>query len=244
MTAQPQNEQEVASRYPRLVHSAETRLAKELLWAHKNIPNPAAANVIKGCARWEEALAKGIYSSSRTNRRALCQLDGIRISCSPLIETNTDQTAALQHIRELLATQIKSNRQTLESWFGTSAGRDGKVQHESTQTKSKPSQTHKQANSLETWFRMRAPHEGRSEIEEAKMPDIATDVSSTYHRLRVKMRANADDEDLAITTKALYQLRSHVNRKSLRALTQEPKRRRKTIRRAFSVTDHVTTKLD
>ena len=212
-TAPPQNEHGVAACYPQLVQSAETRLATELLWAHQNHLNPVAAKVIKGCARWEEALTEGTYSSSRINRRALCQLDGIRISCNQLIESNTDEPEALQHIRELLAKQI--------------------------------SDAHKPTKTLESFFRIRAPGEGAQEVQEAKIPDIATDVVSTYHRLRVKMRANADDEDLVITTKALYQLRGHVSERGLRALTQDAKGQRKTIRRAFTVvTQHHSSKLD
>ena len=89
------------------------------------------------------------------------------------------------------------------------------------------------ANKLDNYFKPRAAGDACSDIEKLRIPDVATDVSSTYLRLHAKRHIYAEDEDFRIVTNTLSQLRGFVNKKSLHDMTTDPPKTSKTIRQAF-----------
>ena len=72
-----------------------------------------------------------------------------------------------------------------------------------------------------------------SEIEAVDIPDVATDVRSTYLRLHQKRHTYAEDKNFQIVKDALSELRGYVNQKRLRKMTTDPPTTPKTIRRYF-----------
>ena len=92
---------------------------------------------------------------------------------------------------------------------------------------------HRRDNKLNNYFTPRAAGDARSEIEELRIPDVATDVSSTYLRLHAKRHIYAGDEDFRIVKDALSQLRGFVNKKRLHDMTTDPPKTSKTIRQDF-----------
>ena len=92
---------------------------------------------------------------------------------------------------------------------------------------------HRRDNKLDNYFTPRAARDARPEIEELRIPDVATDVSSTYLRLHAKRHIYAEDEDFRIVKDALSQLRGFVNQKRLHDMTTDPPKTSKTIRQDF-----------
>ena len=75
---------------------------------------------------------------------------------------------------------------------------------------------------VDNYFKPRAAGDARPDIEELRIPDVATDVSSTYLRLHAKRHIYAEDEDFRIVKDALSELRGFVDRKRLRKMTTGP----------------------
>ena len=92
---------------------------------------------------------------------------------------------------------------------------------------------HRRDNKLDNYFRPRAAGDALPDIEELHIPDVATDVRSTYLLLHANKHIYADDKDFQIVKDTLSQLRGYVNQKQLRKLTTDPPRKSATIRRYF-----------
>ena len=92
---------------------------------------------------------------------------------------------------------------------------------------------HQRDNKLDNYFTLRAAGDARPEIEELRIPDVATDVSSTYLCLHAKKHIYTEDENFRIVKNALYQLRGHVEQRNLRHMTTDPLKTSKTIRQSF-----------
>ena len=75
---------------------------------------------------------------------------------------------------------------------------------------------------LDNYFTPRAAGDARPEIEELHIPDVATDVRSTYFRLHAKRHIYAEDEEFRIVKDALSELRGFVNKKRLHKMTTDP----------------------
>ena len=65
------------------------------------------------------------------------------------------------------------------------------------------------------------------------MPDVATDVSSTFLRLHAARENYAEDQDFLLVKDALSQLRGYMNREGLRRIMTDPPKAPKTVRRYF-----------
>ena len=72
------------------------------------------------------------------------------------------------------------------------------------------------------------------EIEAVDIPDVATDVRSTYLRLHQKRHTYAEDKNFQIVKDALSELRGFVNKKRLHDMTTDPPKTSKTIRQDFN----------
>ena len=89
------------------------------------------------------------------------------------------------------------------------------------------------ANKLDNYFANTVTGNLLPEIEAVDIPDIATDVRSTYLRLHQKKHTYAEDKNFHIVKNALSQLRGYVNEKQLHKITTDPPKRPKTIRQYF-----------
>ena len=92
---------------------------------------------------------------------------------------------------------------------------------------------HRRDNKLDNYFTPRAAGDACPEIEELRIPDVATDVSSTYLRLHAKRHIYAEDEEFRIVKDALSELGGFVSKKRLRKMTTDPPKTSKTIRQDF-----------
>ena len=126
------------------------------------------------------------------------------IPLTKVVNTNTELETAMEYIRRQLTNRITDIRaQTLLQ------------------------------SKLDNYFKPRAAGDACPDIEKLRIPDVATDVSSTYLRLHAKKHIHAEDEDFRIVTNALSQLRGFVNKKSLHDMTTDPPKTSKTIRQDF-----------
>jgi len=91
---------------------------------------------------------------------------------------------------------------------------------------------HCRDNKLDNYFTPRAASEAPPEIEELHIPEVATDVASTYLRLRAKRHIYAQDKDFHIVEDTLSELRGYVSDTRLRKITTCPNKLR-TIRAYF-----------
>ena len=82
---------------------------------------------------------------------------------------------------------------------------------------------------LESYFKLRAAGDGPPDVEALHIPDVATDVKSTYLRLLTKRDTYAEDKDFHIVTNALSELRGYVNERRL----HNPPKTPNTIRQRF-----------
>ena len=89
---------------------------------------------------------------------------------------------------------------------------------------------HRRDNKLDNYFTPRAAGDACPEIEELRILDVATDVSSTYLRLHAKRHIYAEDEEFRSVKDALSELRGFVNQKRLHKMTTDPPKTSKTIR--------------
>ena len=92
---------------------------------------------------------------------------------------------------------------------------------------------HRRDNKLDNYFTPRAAGDALPEIEELHIPDVATNVRSTYFRLQAKRHIYADDHDFHIVKDALSELRGYVSKTRLHKMTIHPPKRPKTIRQYF-----------
>ena len=91
---------------------------------------------------------------------------------------------------------------------------------------------------LDNYFTHRATGDSLPEIETLHIPDVATDVSSTYLRLHTKRDTYAEDKNFRIVKNAVSLLRGHVNQRELTNMTTDPPKAPKTIRKYFKVNYH------
>ena len=77
-------------------------------------------------------------------------------------------------------------------------------------------------NQLDNYFKPRVAGDALSDVEELRIPDVATDVSSTYLRLHAKRHIYAEDEDFKTVKDALSQLRGFVDKERLHKMTTGP----------------------
>ena len=125
------------------------------------------------------------------------------IAYTKSINSNKDLDAGMEYIRRELTNRIHQIRTTMKS------------------------------NNLEKYFTHMPTGSSLPEIKAVVIPDVATDVSSTYLRLRQKRHTYAEDKNFTIVLGALYELRGYVGKQRLRELTRDPRKTGKTIRQYF-----------
>ena len=97
-----------------------------------------------------------------------------------------------------------------------------------------PKKTRKaHANKLDNYFAHKAIDTPLPEINAIDIPDVATDVRSTYFHLHKKRYTYAENKNFHIVINALSELRGYVSRTRLRKITTDPPKTPKTIRQYF-----------
>ena len=133
------------------------------------------------------------------------------IPCTRSINnSNKDLDAGMEYIRRELTNRIHQIRTTMKS------------------------------NNLEKYFTHMPTGSSLPEIKAVVIPDVATDVSSTYFRLHQKRHTYAEDKNFTIVLGALYELRGYVGKQRLRELTRDPRKTGKTIRQYFKERNFAT----
>ena len=89
------------------------------------------------------------------------------------------------------------------------------------------------ARQLENYFKQKVASDSPPDIQALLIPDVATDVGSTYVRLRPRPGSQEEDKDRHIVKNALSELCGRVSKKRLHQMTADPPKTSKTIRRRF-----------
>ena len=170
-------------------------------------------------AAWLEACSQwdsAIAAGEYMNRKKRRKLcKDHDIPCTRLIaHSDKELDAGLEYIRGVLTKRIHQIRATMKS------------------------------NKLDNYFTHMATGSSLPEIEPVEIPDVATDVSSTYLRLRQKIDKNREDTNFHIVLGALNELRGYVTKQRLRKLTTEPRKTCKTIRQNFKDRSFKTISFD
>ena len=221
--------------YPNLFVSPDPDLSDALAWAHGNAMEPRVATWLRKCGEWDSAVATKEYKD-RKKRRKLCKDHGIK--CPKDLDTYKDLATIMEYIRRQLINEIKEIRtQPLLQSKATGAPRAHSMQQRSvsaniTMDPPRKKTEHCRDNKLDNYFTPRAVGEALPEIEELHIPEVATDVTSTYLRLHAKRHIYGRDKDFGIVKDTLSELRGYVNRQRLSKITTCSKQPR-TIRAYF-----------
>ena len=100
--------------------------------------------------------------------------------------------------------------------------------------------------SLDNYFTPQAAGDALPEVEELHIPDVATDVRSTYLRLHAKRHIYADDQDFPIVKDTLSMLRGNVSKEQLHKMMIDPQPIRQYFKEKFcgNIHFHVSSPLD
>ena len=99
--------------------------------------------------------------------------------------------------------------------------------------KASESQSKAEQKNLSQYFRRATGSIASADSAAAPIPAIATDVGSTFLRLRAKQHDNAEDPVFHIVMIALGKLRNKINKKTLREISLDKKNEPKTIKQQF-----------
>ena len=196
--------------YPNLFDSPDPALSDVLLWAHANAMLAPVESWLNACSQWDAAVntnsgQKQVWVVTDRKRRKLCKDHDIAFTREFLSSDTMD--AAIEQVRQALINRIQQIRTT-----ATRKILPGK---------------------LENYFKPIAAGKSLPEIEPLDIPDVATDVTSTFLRLHTKSNIYAEDEDFRIVKDALSVLRNQVNKARLLKMTRVPRGKPKTVRRYF-----------
>ena len=180
-----------------------------ITWARAHTTYPGVSAWLEACSQWDAAIVSKEHLV-RNERRKLCQKHGIPLT--NVINTNANVEAAMEQVRRKLLAQI----QEIQS------------QHQPPHKKTKH-----RCGPLDNYFTRRVAGDACPEIEELHTPDVATDVSSTYLRLRAKSHIYAEDKEFRIVKDTLSELRGFVHETRLHKMTTDPRKTSKTIRQEF-----------
>ena len=169
----------ITNNYANLFESPDPDLSNALHWAHANAMHPHVAAWLHACSQWDSAVATKEHER-RNKRRKLCKEHDIPLT--KVVNTNTELETAMEYIRRQLTNRIKNMRaQTLLQSKSTEP-----LSAHSMQKRPVSADTTLQAprkkteygcdNKLDNYFTPRAAGDARPDIEELRIPDVATDV--------------------------------------------------------------------
>ncbi len=226
--------------YPNLFDSPDPALSNALRWAQAHAMKPQVASWLHACSQWDSAVANKEYRHQK-KRRKLCKDHGI--PCTKIVDSNAKLNAAMEYIRRELSNrieQIRGTRTSLQCLLQGKASFPPRGYHIQKRGASADAACHPPrkkaevgASKLENYFESRATGDSLPEIDALDIPDVATDVRSTYLRLQTKRDIYAKDTDFHIVKNALSELRGYVGEKRLRKMITDPPKTPKTIRQHF-----------
>ena len=160
--------------------------------------------------------------------------------CTKIVDSNAELDAAMKHIRRQLSDrilQIRAARKSFDPLLKSMASlppRGYPTQKRAASADATSHSPHKKAevggSKLENFFKLRSTGDAIAEIAALDIPDVATDVRSTYLRLQMKRDTHAEDKDFNIVKDALSKLRGYVNQNELHKMITDPKNTSKTVR--------------
>ena len=202
--------------------------------------HPPVASWLEACSQWDAAVATKDHQRQK-KRRQLCKDHDI--PCTKIVDSIEKLEAAMKYVRGQLSNRIQQVRATMKSFQPLlqskgpvapcrypeqkrAASADAAVQRHRKEAKVS-------ACKLESYFKLRAAGDGPPDVEALHIPDVATDVRSTYLRLHTKRDTYVEDKDFHIVTNALSELRGYVNKERLHRMITDPPKTPKTIRQHF-----------
>jgi hypothetical protein len=216
-----------------------------LVWAQANAEHPPVEAWLQACRKWDSAVRtnekqKRVWVESRSKRRKLCTDHGIPLTKDVNSSENID--AAMQHIRRELSNRIQQIRATkkslaplLQSEGSFPPGGYPMQKRASADAAFHPPRKTAEVggSKLENYFKPMATGDSLPEMDALDIPDVATDVRSTYLRLQTKRDTYAEDKDFHIVKNALSELRGYLNKDRLRKMITDAPKKPKTIRQHF-----------
>ena len=215
----------ITNNYANLFQSPDPDLSNALGWAHANAMHPHVAAWLHACSQWDSAVATKEHERQK-KRRKLCKEHDI--PCTKVVDTNNELETAMEYIRRQLTNRIKDIRaQPLLQSKATGPPSAHSIQQRAVSADTTLQPPRKKTeygrdNKLDNYFKPRAAGDAPPDIEELRIPDVATDVSSTYLRLHAKRYIYAEDEDFCVVKDALSELRGFVHKKRLNKMTTDP----------------------
>ena len=204
-----------ANNYPNLFHSPDSALSKALLWAQANAREPKVASWLHACRQWDSAVATNEHCS-RNKRRMLCKDHDIPFTRD--LKSSTD----MEYIRRQLSNRIEQLLLQSEASTKKRAAPPDATLHP----------PRKKVN-LSNYFKPMAPGASLPVVEDRDIPDVATDVRSTYLRFHVNRNNHAENKDFHILKNILSELRGYVGQRRLLQLLKDPPKTPKTVRQHF-----------
>jgi len=226
-----------ANNYPNLFEIPDAATTDMINWAHANAMHQPVAALLRACGEWDSAVATKDHHRQQ-KRRKLCKDHDI--PCTREIRSNEKLDATMDHIRQELINRIQQIRAAKKTF-----GALGMLQSDPSSTqqqagKASEPQSKTEQKNLSQFFRRATGPIASADSTAAPIPAIATDVRSTFLRLRAKQHDNAKDPDFNIVMKALGKLRNTINKKDLREIITVKRDEPKTIREQFKDRDFGT----
>ena len=106
--------------------------------------------------------------------------------------------------------------------------------------KASESQSKAEQKNLSQYFRRAIDPIASADSAAAPIPAIATDIGSTFLRLRAKQHSYAEDSDFDIVVKTLGLLRNRMHQRDLLKISVDKRDKPKTIRQQFKGRDFGT----
>ena len=199
--------------------------------------------MLHACSQLDAAVATKEFEQ-RNKRQKLCKDHDIPFT--RLMKANTDPDKTMERIRQHFIDRIKDIRGAVTLLHATATKpssaqimQQGAVSVDNIVDPS-CKKTQPSTNKLDKYFTRRAASDAPPEIEKLDMPDVATDVRSTFFLLRAKKHIYADDQNFKIVLSALYDFLGNVDKRKLQNMTTDSRKTSKTIRQHFTGRDFQT----
>lgn len=223
--------------YPNLFEAPDAAITDMINWAHANMRFQPVAAWLEACSQWDSAVATKEHHQQK-KRRKLC--NDHNIPCTRAVDSNNNPDAAVDHVRQQLRHRIQQIRATRKTF-----GALGMLQSDPSSTqqqagKASESQSKAEQKNLSQYFRRATGPAASADSAAAPIPAIATDVGSTFLRLRAKQHRYVEDSEFDIVVKALGLLRNRISQDDLLKISIDKRGKPKTIRQQFKDRDFGT----
>jgi len=213
-----------------LFEAPDIAMTEMINWAYANATHRPVAEWLQACTQWDLAVATNDHHHQQ-KRRKLCKDHDIPFTRTT--KTFKDPHATMVQIRQELIERIQQIRATMKSF-----GALGMLQSDLSSTqqqagKASKSQSKAEQTLVSQYFIRASGPVASADSAAASILAIATDVGSTFLRLRAKQHDNQEDPNFDIVLKALGKLRNPINYKDLHEISTDKRDQPKTIRVLF-----------